>query len=75
MKERKANRSHARIVFECAMSMRKAERENDFDKELNIMKRYGRKTVNEAIELLNDWRAEEMGMTREEFNEWLAKED
>lgn len=72
--KRNQNRSHARIVFECAMSMWKAERENDFDKEMNIMKRYGRKTLNDAIELLNDWRAEMLGITREELDKMVAEE-
>lgn len=75
MKERKANRSHARIVFECKMAIKKAQGDADSDKLLRVMSRYGRKTVDEAVQQINEEHAKEMGMTMDEFNAWLKSDD
>lgn len=69
----KTRRSHARIVFECYMAIREAERENDSDKLLRVMSRYGKKTREEAIERLTREAAESMGMTYEEFQQSLKE--
>lgn len=74
MNERKANRTHQRIVIECFVALKKAEEENDFDKEMRIMSRYGRKTLNDAVEMLKDYKAEKLGMTREEFDKWVESD-
>lgn len=75
MNERKPNRSHARIVFECKMAIKKASDENDSDKLLRVMSRYGRKTVDEAVRQINEDHAKEMGMTMEEYEAWLKEDD
>lgn len=75
MNQRKPNRSHRRIVFECKMAIKKAEQENDSDKLLRVMGRYGRKTVDEAVQEINEDHAKELGMTMEEYNAWLKSED
>ena len=68
-------RSHARIVFECKMAIKKAQYEADSDKLLRVMSRYGRKTVDEAVQEINEDHAKEMGMTMEEFEAWLKEDD
>ena len=73
MNQRKANRNHSRIVFECYMELRKNE--HDIDKYMNVLKRYGRKTKEEAIQRLNEEHAKDLGMTMEEYNAWLKSED
>lgn len=70
----KTRRSHAQIVFEAFMAIRNAEKEADSDKLLRVMSRYGRKTLDDAMDMLNDYHAEQLGMTREQFNEWLKEE-
>ena len=70
----KTRRSHARIVFEAFMAIRNAEKDADSDKLLRVMSRYGRKTLDDAMDMLNDYHAEQLGMTREQFNEWLKEE-
>lgn len=70
----KTRRPHALIVFEAFMAIRNAEKEADSDKLLRVMSRYGRKTLDDAMDMLNDYHAEQLGMTREQFNEWLKKE-
>lgn len=75
MNERKPNRSHRRIVFECKMAIKKASEEADSDKMLKVMSRYGRKTVDDAVREINEEHAKEMGMTMEEFEAWLKEDD
>lgn len=74
MNQRKPNRSHQRIVFECKMAIKKAEQENDSDKLLRVMSRYGRKTVDEAVQEINEDHAKELGMTMEEYEKWLNED-
>ena len=69
----KTRRSHARIVFEAFTAIRNAEKDADSDKLLRVMRRYGRKTLDDAMDMLNDYHAEQLGMTREQFNEWLKE--
>lgn len=70
----KTRRSHQRIVFECKMAIEKVSNENDPDKLLKVMSRYGRKTVDEAVLWINQDRAKEMGMTMEEYQKWLNED-
>lgn len=74
MNNRKPNRSHNRIVFECYKAMKKAEAENDTDKLLSVMRRYGKKTREDAIEMLKEDAAEKLGMTKEEFEKQLEED-
>lgn len=67
-------RSHNRIVFECYMALKKAEAENDSDKMLRIMHRYGRKTREDAIRRLEEDSAEKLGMSYEEFDKVIKQE-
>ena len=69
MKERKANRSHNRIVLECYMELKRSENSE------KVLARYGRKTRNEAIQMLKEEHAKDMGMTMEEYEEWLKSDD
>lgn len=68
-------RSHQRIVFECKQAIEKAGSENNPDKLLRVMRRYGRKTREEAMLWINQDKAKAMGMTMEEYNAWLWSED
>lgn len=68
MKERKANRSHARIVFECYMELKRSENPE------KVFARYGRKTGDEAFQMLKEEHAKEMGMTMEQFEKWLNED-
>jgi len=70
----KTRKSHAGVVVDCLLAIKKAERSNDTDKLLKVMSRYGRKTLDDAMRMYNEEKAKEMGMTMEEFNNWL-KED
>lgn len=74
MNQRKPNRSHRRIVLECKTAIKKAEHENDPDKLLRVMRRYGRKTVDEAVREINEDHARDMGMTMEEYEKWLNED-
>lgn len=67
MNEGRKKRSHARIVFECYMELRKS---NNPEK---VLARYGRKTREDAIRMYHEEMAEEMGMTMEEFEKWLKE--
>lgn len=67
-------RSHNRIVLECKMAIKKASDENDSDKLLRVMSRYGRKTVDEAVREINEDHAKDMGMTMEEYEKWLNED-
>lgn len=67
-------RSHNRIVFECYMALKKAEAENDSDKMLRIMHRYGRKTREDAIRRLEEDSAERLGMSYEEYDKMIKEE-
>lgn len=64
-------RSHNRIVFECYMAIKKASNENDTDKLIRVMSRYGRKTREEAYHMLIEEAAKEKGMTVWEYAKWL----
>lgn len=70
----KMKRTHARIVTECYLAIKKAEKDNNTDKLLNTMKRYGRKTLDDAMTMYNQEKAKEMGMTMDKFNKWLKEE-
>lgn len=70
----KTRRSHRRIVLECKMAIKKASDENDSDKLLRVMSRYGRKTVDEAVREINEDHAKDMGMTMEEYEKWLNED-
>ena len=55
-------------------SIKKAEAENDTDKLLNAMRRYGKKTREEACRMLIEKAAEEKGMTIWEYTKWLNED-
>lgn len=74
MNETRTRRSHNRIVFECYQAIKKAEAENDTDKLLNAMRRYGKKTREEAYKMLIEKAAEEKGMTIWEYTKWLNED-
>jgi len=74
-KDNKMKRSHQRIVFECKQDIEKASNSNEPDKLLRVMRRYGRKTVDEAVLWINQDKAAAMGMTMDEYNAWLWSED
>ena len=61
-------RSHNRIVLECYMALKRS------DNPEKVFARYGRKTGNEAFQMLKEEHAKKMGMTMEEYEAWL-KED
>lgn len=67
-------RSHNRIVFECYMAIKKASNENDTDKLIRVMGRYGRKTREEAYHMLIEEAAKEKGMTVWEYTKWLNED-
>ena len=46
MNDRKANRSHARIVVECYFELKRSENPE------KVFAHYGRKTANEAVQML-----------------------
>lgn len=69
MKERNANRSHNRIVLECYMELKRSENPE------KVFARYGRKTGNEAFQMLKEEHAQKLGMTMEEYEEWLKSDD
>ena len=75
MKERNANRSHNRIVLECYFAIRKADEENDSEKLIRIMNRYGRQTLNDATKMIHEENAKKFGMTLEEYEEMLKNDD
>lgn len=55
MKERK---THQKVVTECYLAIKKADEENDTDKLLRVMSRYGKKTRDEALaRLKNEFKA------------------
>lgn len=66
-------RSHNRIVFECYKALKEAEKENDSDKMLRVMRRYGRKTREDAIRRLEEEAAERMGMSYEEYDKEIKQ--
>lgn len=69
MNEGRKKRSHARIVFECYMELRKS------DNPEKVFARYGRKTGQEALQMYNEEKAKEMGMTMAEFENWLKEDE
>lgn len=73
--ERKTNRNHNRIVLECYMAIKKASAENDSDKLVKVMGRYGKKTREDAIQMMKEEHAKDMGMTMEEYEAWLKEDD
>lgn len=62
-------RTHARIVTECYLKLKNSEHPE------KVFARYGRKTGEEALQMYNEEQAKKMGMTMEQFNEWLWSED
>lgn len=73
MKERNANRSHARMVFECKMAIKKCdEKGGDIVKTLS---RFGKATREQALYEIKEEHAQKLGMTMEEYEEWLKSDD
>lgn len=68
-------RTHQKIVTECAIALYNAGKEGDIEKYMNILNRYGKKTREEAIQMNHERRANEMGMTLEEYKAWLESDD
>ncbi len=68
-------RSHNRIVLECYMAIKKASDENDTDKLLKVMSRYGKKTREDALQMMKEEHAKDMGMTMDEYEAWLKEDD
>lgn len=69
MNNRQPKRSHTRIVFECYMELKRSENPE------KVFARYGRKTGNEAFQMLKEEHAKDMGMTIEEYEAWLKEDD
>lgn len=69
MNNRQPKRNHARIVFECYMELKRSEHPE------RVFARYGRNTGNEAFQMLKEEHAKKMGMTMEEYEEWLKSDD
>jgi DNA-binding FadR family transcriptional regulator len=67
-------RSHNRVVFECYQAIKKAEESNDTDKLLRVMSRYGKKTRDDAIKMLEEDAAERCGMSYEEYHKEVMSE-
>lgn len=65
MKER---RTHQRIVAECYAELLRS------DNPEKVFARYGRKTGEEALHMLHEKKAEEMGMTMWEYVKWLNED-
>lgn len=68
-------RNHNRIVLECYMATKKSNEENDSDKLIKVMSRYGKKTREDALQMMKEEHAKDMGMTMEEYEEWLKEDD
>ena len=62
-------RSHNRIVLECYLELKKSENPE------KVFARYGRKTGQEAFQMLKEEHAKEKGMTMEEYNKWLYSDE
>ena len=73
MKERNANRSHARIVFECKMAIKKCD-ENNGDI-CAVLRRYGKATREQALYEIKEEHAQKLGMTMDEYEELLKSDD
>jgi len=67
--ERNQKRGHNRIVAECYMELKRSENPE------KVLTRYGRKTRQEAIQMLKEEHAKKMGMTMEEYEAWLKEDD
>ena len=67
-------RSHNRIVLECYMAIKEANKENDTDKLVRVMIRYGKKTREDAIQMMKEEHAKDMGMTMEEYEKWFNED-
>ena len=65
MNQMTTRKSHARKVFECYMDMKNG----------NSFAKYGRQTRQEAWQMYKEEKAKEMGMTIEEFQNWLDEDD
>jgi len=63
-------KSHNRKVLECFLELKN----DDGSRLLTIMRKYGRKTREEAIEKLYEYNAEKLGMTIEEYKKWIWEE-
>ena len=69
MNNRKPNRTHNRIVLECYLELKRSENPE------KVFARYGRKTGNEAFQMLKEEHAEKRGLTMEEYEAWLKEDD
>ena len=67
--EHNQKRSHNRIVVECYMELKRSEHPD------KVFARYGRKTGQEAFQMLKEEHAKDMGMTMEEYEAWLESDD
>lgn len=56
------------------MAIKKASNENDSDKLLKAMSRYGKKTRDDALQMMREEHAKDMGMTVEEYEKWLNED-
>jgi hypothetical protein len=56
------------------MAIKKASDENDNDKLIKVMRRYGKKTRDDAIQMMKEEHAKDMGMTMEEYEKWLNED-
>lgn len=70
----RTRKSHNRVVFECYQAIKKAEDSNDTDRLLRVMSRYGKKTREDAIRMLEEETAEHFGMGYEEFHKEIMSE-
>ena len=66
----KNRRSHRRVIVDCYLELKN----DDGSRMLTIMRKYGKKTREAAIQMLKEDAAEKCGMTLEEFEKSLAEE-
>ena len=67
----KPRQSHNRIVLNCYLELKN---DKDGKRLMTIMHKYGRKTRDEAITMLKQKSAEEMGMTLDEYEKYLLSD-
>ena len=75
MENTRTRRTHNRVVIECYQAIKKAQEDPDTEKLLRVMRRYGRTTREQAIEMLKEEAAERMGMTVEEYEKYLESDE
>lgn len=66
----KNKRSHNRVILDCYLELKN----DDGSRMLTIMRKYGRKTREEALQMLKEDAAERCGMTLVEFEKSLVEE-